>query len=399
MPADRTTQEQMRELRCCVIIPTYNNDRTLERVIRGVMEYTTDLIVVDDGSTDGTGAILEGFPDLLKIRIPGNRGKGNALKEGFRAALALGFRYAITIDSDGQHFPEDIPAFISTVSAHPDSLIVGARNMDQDGIPGGSTFGHKFSIFWFRIETGFAIPDVQTGYRLYPLEKIRDIRFHSTKFEFEVEVLVRSAWRRIRILSVPVRVWYGQPGERVTHFRKFRDFGRTSILNTILVFYALLWVKPVRLLQILRERSWKELFNEYVIRSSDSNLRIAASVSLGSACSALPIWGWQMVAAVAMAYTLRLNKFITLLFSNLSIPPFMPVMIFLSYITGGWILGKSTAGIRLSQGITLQWIEKNLVQYLVGSVVFSVILGLALGITAYILLVLFRKRKPASSNS
>ena len=384
----------MQELRCCVIIPTYNNDRTLEDVILGVMKHTEDIIVVNDGSTDRTAEILGKYHEILVVTVPANRGKGNALREGFKTALSLGFRYAITIDSDGQHFPEDIPAFISKISEHPDSLIVGARDMDQEGIPGGSSFGHRFSIFWFKVETGLTIQDVQTGYRLYPLEKISGIRFYSTKFEFEVEVLVRSAWHKIRIHSVPVRVYYAPKGERISHFRKYRDFGRTTILNTILVFYAILFVKPARVLQLLRERSWKELFREYVLKSTESNFRISAAVTLGAAFSSLPIWGWQMIAAVATAHALKLNKFITLLFANLSIPPFMPVLIFLSYLTGGWVLGKSVAGITYHQGITLQWIQKNLVQYLVGSLVFSVILGLAFGIIAYILLVIFRKNSP-----
>jgi glycosyltransferase involved in cell wall biosynthesis len=388
-----TIPEQMRELRCCVIIPTYNNDGTLERVIRGVEAYTGDIIVVNDGSSDRTSDILAQFPQHHVVTIPQNRGKGNALREGFKNAMSLGFRYAISIDSDGQHYPEDIPEFVKMISDCPDSLIVGARNMSQEGIPGGSSFGHKFSIFWFRVETGLKIADVQTGYRLYPLEKIRSIHFRTRKYEFEVEALVRSAWHGIRILSVPVKVWYAPKGERVSHFRKFRDFARTSILNAILVFSALLWIRPSTFVRSLRKKSLKELFREHILNSKDSNIKLAASVALGTAFSALPIWGWQMVAAVAAAYALRLNKFITLLFSNLSIPPFMPFMIFFSYIAGGWVLGKSTSGLRYDQSITLKWIELNIVQYLVGSLVLSLIFGLALGILAYLLLSIFRTRK------
>lgn len=393
-----TIPEQMRELRCCVIIPTYNNDGTLERVIRDVEAYCNDIIVVNDGSTDRTAEILEQFPIHHIVSVSKNRGKGNALREGFKTALSLGFRYAITIDSDGQHFPDDIPEFVRTIEGYPDSLIVGARNMSQEGIPGGSSFGHKFSVFWFRVETGLKIPDVQTGYRLYPLEKISRIHFHTRKYEFEVEALVRSAWKGIRILSVPVKVYYAPKGERVTHFRKFRDFGRTSILNTILVLWAFLWVKPLVFFRLLTRKSPKELFREHVLNSRDSNFKLASSVALGTMFSALPIWGWQMVAAVATAYAIRRNKFITLLFSNLSVPPFMPFMIFFSYITGGWVLGKSTSGLSYDQSITLKWIEHNLLQYLVGSLVFSVIFGLALGITAYLLLRIFRKQKPETAS-
>lgn len=388
-----THQEQMRQQRCCVIIPTYNNDGTIERVIRGVEEYCDDIIIVNDGSTDRTAAILEQFGNHHVVNIPSNRGKGNALQTGFKKALELGFSHAITIDSDGQHFPEDIPAFIRMSAGHPGSLIVGARDMDQAGIPGGSSFGHRFSVFWFRVETGLRIPDVQTGYRLYPLEKIRDIRFYTSKYEFEVEALVRSAWKGIRILSVPVKVYYAPEGERVSHFRKYRDFGRTSILNTILVLWAFIWVKPYALFRFLKRKSWKELFREHVLNNKDSNLKISASVALGATFSSLPIWGWQMVASVAVAYVLRLNKFITLVFSNLSIPPMIPFIIFFSHMTGGWVMGKNISEMKFDGSVTLKWIEQNLVQYLIGSVVFSVLLGLCLGTAAFLLLSLFRRRK------
>jgi glycosyltransferase involved in cell wall biosynthesis len=236
------TMQKFSDLKCCVIIPTFNNDRTLGKIIEGVLAYTREVIVVNDGSTDATSQILSGFPQIRVIHIDKNTGKGNALKNGFWLATELGFHYAISIDSDGQHFPEDLPKFLDAIEKDPDSIIIGARNMDQESIPGTSSFGHKFSIFWFRVETGMKIPDVQSGYRLYPLERMKEVHFYSRKFEFEAEVLVRLAWRNVKVIPVPVRVYYAPAGERVSHFRKVRDFARVSIVNTILVMMALLWV-------------------------------------------------------------------------------------------------------------------------------------------------------------
>jgi glycosyltransferase involved in cell wall biosynthesis len=390
-----STDDRFAALKCCVIIPTYNNDGTLETVINQVKRYTGKIIVVDDGCTDTTPVILAGHPDIHTVSIPVNRGKGNALRAGFRVATEMGYRYAITIDSDGQHFAEDLPKFLDAIEAEPDSMIVGARDMTQDAVPGTSSFGHNFSIFWFRVETGQKIPDVQTGYRLYPLEMVKQIkRFFTRKYEFEVEVLVRLAWRDVKVISVPVKVYYAPKGERVSHFRKVRDFTRVSIVNTILVFMALLWVRPFRFAKGLRKKSLREFINDYIINSGDSNNRIAMSVAIGLFIGVMPIWGWQMLAAFGLAQLLKLNKFVTIASCNISIPPFLPLILLASYMTGGWILGLNPDATETEIGFGMQWFKENLIQYLVGSLVFGVVLGIAGGALSYFLLSIFRKADP-----
>jgi len=382
------------DLRCCVIIPSYNNGKTLKQVIHGVLVYTHNLIIVNDGSTDQTADILKQFPDLTILTHPENSGKGTALRNGFKTAIDQGFRYAITIDSDGQHFPGDLPGFLDKVEEYPDSVVVGERNMEQPGIPGTSNFGHNFSIFWFKVETGLKIPDVQSGYRLYPLEKITDIHhFYSRKFEFEVEILVRLAWRHVKIESVPVEVYYPPKEERVSHFRKFRDFTRVSIMNSVLVIMAIFWVRPAALARELRKKSLKEIFREYVINSHDTNSKLAASVALGIFMGVMPIWGWQMLAAFGMAHLLKLNKFVTVAASNISVPPLLPLILFLSYITGGWILGIHQNTVKYTGGMNLTWLESNLLQYLIGSLVFGIALAFSLGFLTFISLTIFRKKR------
>ncbi|MCX6251452.1 MAG: DUF2062 domain-containing protein [Bacteroidetes bacterium] len=382
------------ELRCCVIIPTYNNDQTLEMVIEDIQGYTPSIIIVNDGSTDNTPAILNNYPHLHILNIPENKGKGNALRTGFHYAIKNGFRYAITIDSDGQHFPADMPDFLDWIRKDPDSLIIGARNMDQSEVPGTSSFGHKFSIFWYRIETGLKIPDVQSGFRLYPLEKIGNMKFYTTKYEFEVEVLVRAAWRGIPILSLPVNVYYAPKEQRVSHFRKFRDFARVSLVNIILVLMAILLVRPIQFFKDLRKKSIRQFIREYVIDSKDSNLKITSSVALGLFVGVLPIWGWQMMAAFGLSHFLKLNKFVTLAAANISIPPLIPFIIFLSYFSGKLILGPSTSHLVYSPGLSIRWIKENLLQYLVGSFIFGLFLAVILGAITYLLLHYFRKRIP-----
>lgn len=230
----------------CVLIPTYNNAETLPGVIEGVLAHTPRVIVINDGSTDGTPEILARFPMVSVVAYPRNRGKGYALRRGFAEALAQGYSYAITIDSDGQHYPEDLETFEQALERQKGALIVGARNMENAAQPGGSSFGNRFSNFWFHLETGIRCPDTQSGYRLYPIERLRMIRWWTRKYEFEVEVLVRAAWRKVPVVSVPVRVYYPPPGERVTHFRPFRDFTRISLLNTALVLIMITTFKWIR---------------------------------------------------------------------------------------------------------------------------------------------------------
>lgn len=236
-------REQIRALKVVILIPTYNNSKTLKRVLDGVLEYTDQVVVVNDGSTDETSTILADYSTLKLIHLPKNKGKGNALKTGFKIARSMEYEYVLTIDSDGQHFPKDIPTFIKELAkANDPILLIGARNMAQNDVPKKSSFGNKFSNFWFHFETGIKLEDTQSGYRLYPLQYIPK-RFFTEKFEFEIEIIVRTAWKNVLVKNIPVEILY-DPIERVSHFRPFKDFTRISMLNIVLVFITLLYIKP-----------------------------------------------------------------------------------------------------------------------------------------------------------
>ena len=244
------------EFKICVLIPTYNNDKTLRRVIDGVLAYTNHVFVINDGSTDTTSAILESYEKQISVvTIPINKGKGNALQVGFRKAKESGYDFAITIDSDGQHFPHDIPNFVMKLEENQPVLLIGSRQMEQDGIPKKSSFGNKFSNFWFWFETGIKLDDTQSGYRLYPLNFLPN-KFWTNKFEFEIEVIVRSAWKGINVVNIPIDILY-DPNERVSHFRPFKDFTRISILNTFLVFLTIFYIKPRNFLFSFKKKTSK----------------------------------------------------------------------------------------------------------------------------------------------
>ena len=378
---------------CCVIIPTYNNCKTLDNVITGVLKFSDNIIIVNDGSTDETDSILEKYKNLHILSYPDNKGKGYALRKGFESALEKGFNYAITIDSDGQHSPDDIPVFINKLETEPEAIIVGARNMNKENIPGKSSFGHKFSNFWFRFETGIKLPDTQSGYRLYPLKLIENIRFFTKKFEFEIEVLVRAAWKGIKITSVPINVFYASKEKRISHFRPVRDFIRVSILNSVLVFIAILYVKPFEFLKHLNKRTVKDFIKNNLLYTKDSNIKIVLSVMLGVFMGIAPVWGYQLIIAIALAFILKLNKLIVIVAANISIPPMIPLILYLSYITGGLILNNAGGNNIEFSGITLEFVKDNLIQYIVGSIFFGIISSLSFGVFTFVFLKLFRKKR------
>ena len=236
--------------RICVVMPTYNNDGTLRDVVERVLQFCQDVIVVNDGCTDTSAEILKSFSEKITVVDYGkNRGKGYALKKGFEKAKELGFDYALTIDSDGQHFPEDIPLFINALKQNPNSLIVGSRNLKQENMPGGNTFANKFSNFWFKIQTGVNLPDTQTGYRLYPLKNMPSLALLTSRYEAELELLVFSAWRTIPLIPIKINVFYPEADKRVSHFRPFWDFFRISVLNTVLCFVAIFYGFPSKLIR------------------------------------------------------------------------------------------------------------------------------------------------------
>ena len=381
------------ELHTCVIIPAYNSSNTLGGVITDVSAYTKQIIVVNDGSGDKTAEVARSFPFVKLISYPNNAGKGWALRKAFSYAIEQGFEFAVTIDADGQHFAKDLPAFITRLGSVRDAIIVGSRNMDQHSVPGGSSFGHKFSNFWFKVETGIDCPDTQSGYRLYPLVLLKDIGFITRKYEFEIEVLVRAAWKGIKIDSIPVSVYYPPKELRVSHFRPFTDFTRISILNTVLVIITFLYIKPRDFFRRLSDKEKiNQFLNEHIFHPGHSDLVKAASIALGVFMGILPIWGFQLLAAIFMAVIFRLNKALVIIASNISIPPMIPLIIFGSYKMGAIWMGANTVHLEFSRNISLELIRSNLKQYILGSTTLAIVAGSIIGLLAFGLLKLVRRK-------
>ena len=376
-------QNAISEKKICVLIPTFNNEKTLKRVVDGVLEYTENIIVVNDGSTDSTRKILNNYPQITVINLPENKGKGNGLKTGFRKAKSLGYNYAITIDSDGQHYPDDIPVFVGALlNEKEDVLLIGNRNMSQDGIPKKSSFGNRFSNFWFWFETGIKLEDTQSGYRLYPLHKIPK-KYFTPKFEFEIEIIVRTAWRHVPVKNVPIKVLY-DPAERVTHFRPFKDFTRISILNTILVTITLLYIIPRNFVNNFKKKSIKKFIKEDVLERDGTNRIKAFSIALGVFIGLSPFWGFHTLLVISLAVLFKLNKVLAFVASNVSLPPFIPFIIAASLFLGApFVHGDSNI---LSQELNFELVKNNLLQYVIGSAILATTVSAIAGIATFLFL-------------
>ena len=232
----------------CAVIPTYQNAKTLLKVVADVHRVVDTVFVVDDGSNDGTAALLDKAtgnerPEKV-LTHPKNCGKGAALKTGLTYARQQGFRYAVTVDADGQHRADDIPALLKAVEEEPDALAIGSRGLQHENMPAKSTFANRFSNFWFALQTLQRQPDTQSGLRVYPLRRLHGLRWMSARYEAELTLLVFSAWAGVKLLPVPVSVYYPPRDQRVTHFRPGRDFTRISVLNTLLCFLMVVYGWP-----------------------------------------------------------------------------------------------------------------------------------------------------------
>ncbi len=374
---------KLAEIKCCVLIPTYNNSKTLARVLDGVLKFSTgnDIIVVNDGSTDSTSEILLTYHNkitLLANEI--NSGKGFSLRKGFAKAIELGFENVITIDSDGQHFPNDIPNLLSVAIENRGALLMGTRNMQQEGVPAKSSQGNKISNFWYWVETGNKLTDTQTGFRLYPLEPIQNIKLVTRKFETEIELIVKLAWRGVKVIPVEINVLYDS-NERVSHFRPFKDFTRIGIMHTYYVTLAVFYHIPKRLLQKLAKRRVFQIIKAEALKE-ESAVKKSASIGFGFFMGIAPVWGFQLLIGVPLSFFFKLNKVLFIAAANISFPPLIPIIIYLSYLTGGFFVDNKTEFLNWDN-ITLKTIEVNFVQYFIGAWILALVSGLVSFIVSY----------------
>jgi glycosyltransferase involved in cell wall biosynthesis len=236
-PADLS--EDGSEVRILIVIPVYNHGATLRSVVKGALDVHDAVMVVDDGSTDDAVSPLKNL-NVRLVRHPRNLGKGAAILTAAREAQKLGMTHMVTIDADGQHNPRDINRFLPLIRTHPDAVIVGKRDFDPAEVPRANRFGREVSNFWLRLQTGRALGDAQSGFRVYPLWVLQNLKLKERRYTFEIEVLVKAAWTGIELMETDIPVHYPKGTDRVSHFHLFWDNVRLSKLNAGLTLRAML---------------------------------------------------------------------------------------------------------------------------------------------------------------
>jgi len=376
------------------VIPVYNNALTLLPIVRQCRVLLHDVLVVDDGCADTDVAALVAGERVTVLRHPRNCGKGAALLTALAYAREHGFTHLITLDADGQHAPSDLPRFMEACRQTPVAVVVGVRDFTVPNVPQSSQFGRSFSNFWVALETGTVCADTQCGYRAYPVAFVSQLRFASRHYDFEVEILVRSLWGGVPLVEVPVTTWYALPAERVSHFHKWRDNERLSLLHGKLVCRRL-WPWPMRrLVPRTRGQAWRQLlhprvFIDRLLHESATPVGLGVSAGVGTFLAVLPIPGAHTLAILYVTTRLNLNRMMALAIQNLFVPPFTPA---LSMVVGHLML-YGTMLPRFPR--TPQQLLACFDEWLVGSLVVAPVFAVVFGHAVYWLAALVHKRRVA----
>lgn len=213
--------------RIAIVIPALNEQATIRNIAERALRQSDWVIVMDDGSQDGTAQMLDGLPVTL-VSNPRTLGKAASLWRGMAIALAEDADAVVTLDGDGQHEPEDIPRLLATWSARPDAIVIGARQWQHVEVPKMRYYANRFANFWVAWAAGYSIPDSQSGFRLYPAAVLRRVRVAhgaGARFCFESEVLIEAGRIGVRSVPVPIAAIY-PPQARPSHFRPVADIAR-----------------------------------------------------------------------------------------------------------------------------------------------------------------------------
>lgn len=400
------------DVRLVVVAPTFDNAATLRALLEGVAAHGLPIIVTDDGSTDGTRAILASWRDESAgrwvVTHDANCGKAAALRSGFARAEALGFTHALTIDTDGQHDPADVPSIVRLSVADRRAIVLGARPIDGPGYPTRSRVGRWFSnaLVWFI--GGVRVSDSQCGMRIYPLDVVRTLGAETSRYAFETEVLARAGWANVPVAEVPIRCIYELPTGRVTHFRPWRDSFSAAWMHTRLIARSLYFWPPRKVhptgdetttgTLVERTLRWSNPMRTWrlIRRDAVERERVAASAGLGLFVGCQPAFGLKTILCLAAARGFNLQPLVVLTASSLTTPP-VGLFVWAASIAIGHALlhgslpSPDTYDIgRLGPAAVLRLVAA---EWIIGAIVF----GAAIGASAWLLLRLIVRRMPIAS--
>ncbi|MCC6660297.1 MAG: DUF2062 domain-containing protein [Phycisphaerales bacterium] len=390
------------EFSACVVVPVFNHAGSVGAVLDGIGRLGLPVVVVDDGSSDGSGdaaaawAAAHPGARLVVERHAANRGKAAALATGFARAGSLGVTHAVTIDADGQLDPVDIPRLVDAAVAGPRALVLGDRPRAIAECPSRCRLGRRLACLALRAQTGLRLHDTQCGLRVYPLELVRAVRCRGGRYTFEAEVVTRAWWAGFPVVSVPVTCRYFPEGERVSHFRPVRDSTLHTVMQLRLIGRSLLpWPtrrreRPARLVDVLGWlnplRAWREA------RAGDlGRLEMAASLGIGVWIGSLPWFGFHTALVLYLAWRLHFHPAPMLLGSQVSMPPIGLALVAASVGVGYLLLFGHWPDLAEfdPRAVTLSVAGELVAAWTVG----GVLVGFALGVVVFTLtMVLWRRR-------
>ncbi|OGV52682.1 MAG: hypothetical protein A2X49_16555 [Lentisphaerae bacterium GWF2_52_8] len=393
--------------RVCCVIPVHNNAATIRSVaVRCLQEPGIELlVVVDDGSTDAAvSGLLAGLERLLVLRHETNLGKGQAIQTALRHLAKLGFDYMITLDGDGQHYPEDIGKFLQAIEENDHSLAIGVRDMEGPEIPQRSRFGRNFANFWIKLETGCDVGDAQSGFRAYPVKYISQMKFLCSRYNFEAESLARLLWAGISVKDVPISVWYPEnPGERVSSFRPWLDNWRFTMINFHLICMRLLPLPKKQLIpkeklstgEILQQCRNPLKLLRLLLHENATPSGLAAAAAVGSLLAILPIIGLHSVLILYVAVRLHLNKIMAFNIQHIFMPPLIPFIC----LEAGYFIRHGRFLTELSMQTVLHELPQRFLEWWLGALLLApFIAGIIWAAVYWIALIIQRRNSGVPDN-
>jgi glycosyltransferase involved in cell wall biosynthesis len=208
-------------MRICALIPAFNEAPHIARVVEGTREHVETVVVIDDGSGDGTAEVARAAGATCLGSLT-NCGKASALRTGIAFARARNFTHVITLDGDGQHLPEDIPALLCVAETTGADLVIGTRPFERARMPRARYYSNTVGSRLASALVGCEIRDSQSGFRLFRLDKLCETGLRSRRYEFEMEVLIKMARAGCTIAHAPIRMIYDN-GQARSKMKPVRD--------------------------------------------------------------------------------------------------------------------------------------------------------------------------------
>jgi len=378
-----------------IVIPVYNHSATLRSVVRQALQVHDEVMVVDDGSTDDAITPLRGL-NVHLVRHPQNLGKGAAILTAAREARRLGMTHIATIDADGQHNPKDFRQFLPLIQKSPDAIIVGKRDFEHADVPRANRFGRGVSNFWLRLQTGKPLGDAQSGFRVYPLSVLENLKLYEKRYTFEIEVLVKAAWAGVELLETDIYVYYPRGEERISHFHLFLDNFRLSRLNAKLTMRSILpW--PHRKIVNSGKGAGEKITVLHPLKSLKTLLtenaspgQLASAAALGVFLGTLPLIACHTIVILFAAGFFRLNKIAAVSSSQLCVPPLVPALC----IETGYFVRHGTFLTEISLKTLGYEAPERLYEWVIGSLILAPAMAVLIGGTIYIMAFFVRSRRP-----